>query len=213
MIFNERHLRRVLSSYVGYYQGTRTLFGSTRIAPTHARLCHARSERWSLYRKSAACIIATNVSPPDSYRISAHNGCVTSVRRRLTISVSELSGSRPGADRFDIQIAARFASSNQFDSNSRSPQIPVQIRFLVEIGGLRLLSDTEPYREGRFQLQPFPESADLPGRVPFACGMEGHSKASRTLARAVRVRHGRTLQSFPDSRSLQKPSVGTPCRS
>ncbi len=72
MIFNERHLRRVLSSYVGYYQGTRTLFGSTRIAPTHARLCHARSERWSLYRKSAACIIATNVSPPDSYRISAH---------------------------------------------------------------------------------------------------------------------------------------------
>jgi hypothetical protein len=44
----------------------------------------------------------------------------TSVRRRLTISVSELSGSRPGADRFDIQIAARFASSNQFDSNSRS---------------------------------------------------------------------------------------------
>jgi hypothetical protein len=60
------------------------------------------------------------------------NGCVTSVRRRLTISVSEigeggeqnaplgLSGSRPGADRFDIQIAARFASSNQFDSNSRS---------------------------------------------------------------------------------------------
>jgi hypothetical protein len=42
VIFNERHLRRVLSSYVGYYQGTRTLFGSTRIAPTHARLCHAR---------------------------------------------------------------------------------------------------------------------------------------------------------------------------
>jgi hypothetical protein len=24
VIFNERHLRRVLSSYVGYYQGTRT---------------------------------------------------------------------------------------------------------------------------------------------------------------------------------------------
>src|SRR5260370_35503299 len=71
VIFNERHLRRVLSSYVGYYQGTRTLFGSTRIAPTHARLCHARSERWSLYRKSAACIIGTNVPPPDSYRIPA----------------------------------------------------------------------------------------------------------------------------------------------
>jgi hypothetical protein len=35
-------------------------------------------------------------------------------------SVSEVSGSRSGADRFDIQIAARFASSDQFDSNSRS---------------------------------------------------------------------------------------------
>src|SRR5713226_7529331 len=42
------------------------------------------------------------------------------VRRRLTISLSEVSGSRSEADRFDIQIAARFASSNQFDSNSRS---------------------------------------------------------------------------------------------
>src|SRR5229473_4653314 len=40
VIFNERHLRRVLSSYVNYYQGTRThLFtrqGLSRPAPNHA---------------------------------------------------------------------------------------------------------------------------------------------------------------------------------
>ena len=66
MIFNKRHLRRVLSSSIDYYQRTRTHL-SPRIAPTHARLCHAESERSSPYRKSAACIIATNVSPPDSH--------------------------------------------------------------------------------------------------------------------------------------------------
>src|SRR5260370_33457744 len=46
------------------------------------------------------------------------NGCVTSVRRRLTISVSELSGSRPAADRFYIQSATRFASQNHFYRHS-----------------------------------------------------------------------------------------------
>jgi hypothetical protein len=132
VIFNERHLGRILSSYVDYYQRTRThIFRSTRIAPTPAGSCHAGSERWSPSRKSAACIIATNVSPLDSYRIPLTNGCVALVRGRLTISVSKLSGCRSGADRFDIQIAARLASSNQLDSNSRSAQIPVQIRFLV----------------------------------------------------------------------------------
>jgi transposase InsO family protein len=43
------------------------IFRSTRIAPTHARSCRAGSERWSQSHKSAACIIATNASPPDSH--------------------------------------------------------------------------------------------------------------------------------------------------
>src|SRR5260370_41171345 len=43
------------------------IFRSTRIAPTHARLCRAQSERSSPSPKSSACIIATNVSPPDSH--------------------------------------------------------------------------------------------------------------------------------------------------
>jgi transposase InsO family protein len=43
VIFNERHLRRVMSSYVDYYQRTSTHL-STRIVPTRARSCHAGSE-------------------------------------------------------------------------------------------------------------------------------------------------------------------------
>jgi putative transposase len=68
------------------------IFRSTRIAPTPARSCHARSERWSPSRKSAACIIATNVSPPDSYRIPAHQWLRRGrYGRRLTIFASEVS--------------------------------------------------------------------------------------------------------------------------
>jgi hypothetical protein len=43
MIFNERYLRRVLSSYVDYYQRTRTHLSLDRIAQSHARSCHAAS--------------------------------------------------------------------------------------------------------------------------------------------------------------------------
>src|SRR5216683_4108125 len=152
--------------------------GLPRLTPDYATQ-DRKGGRYTESRRSASSLRTSRRQIPIGSPLT--NGCVTSVRRRLTISVSELSGSRPGCDRFDIQIAARVASSNQFDSNSRSRSNSVQLRFLVETGGLRLLSDTEPYREGRFQLQPFPESANLPGRVPFACGMEGHSKASWTL--------------------------------
>jgi len=44
VIFNDPRLRRVLSSYVDYYQRTRTHL-SLDIAPTPARSCHAGSER------------------------------------------------------------------------------------------------------------------------------------------------------------------------
>src|SRR5271166_3768856 len=48
------------------------LFRSTRTAPTHAPSCRAGSERWSKSHNSAACIIATNASPPDSQPLVAN---------------------------------------------------------------------------------------------------------------------------------------------
>ena len=72
VIFNERHLRRVLSSYVDYYHGTAHISRSTRIAQTLARFSIAASEESSPSQKSVACIIATNVWPPDLSRIPAH---------------------------------------------------------------------------------------------------------------------------------------------
>jgi hypothetical protein len=66
----------------------------------------------------------------------------------------------------------------------------------LHAGGLRLLSDAEPDREGGLQFQRFSESAGLPGRLSFASGMEGHSKASWTLGR-FRVSASNPMQQFP----------------
>jgi transposase InsO family protein len=73
VIFNERHLRRVLSSYADYYHRTRHIFHSTRIAQTRAQSCHLGSEESSPFHKSMGCITVTNVSPPDSSRLLLHN--------------------------------------------------------------------------------------------------------------------------------------------
>jgi hypothetical protein len=61
VIFNERHLRRVLSSYVDYYQRTRTHLSLDKDCPTPARFSFAASGKSSPSRGSAACITATNV--------------------------------------------------------------------------------------------------------------------------------------------------------
>jgi hypothetical protein len=72
VIFNERHLRRILSSYADYHHRSRTHLHSTRIARTRARSCHAGSEEPSPSRKSVAWTTATNVSPPDWSPIFAY---------------------------------------------------------------------------------------------------------------------------------------------
>jgi hypothetical protein len=72
VIFNERHLRRVLSSYVDYYQRTRTHLSLDKDCPDPRPIRRAGSEESWPSRRSAVCIIATNVSPPGSSRIPAH---------------------------------------------------------------------------------------------------------------------------------------------
>ena len=75
MIFNERHLRRVLSSYVDYYHRTRTHLSLDKDCPDPRPVMPPRSEESSPSRKSVACITATNVSPPDPYHFLLTNGC------------------------------------------------------------------------------------------------------------------------------------------
>src|SRR5712672_161887 len=69
VIFNERHLRRVLSRYIDYYHQRAPISHSTRIARTRAPHCRPGSAKSLPSRKSMACITATNVSPPDSSRL------------------------------------------------------------------------------------------------------------------------------------------------
>ena len=71
VIFNERHLRRVLSTYIDYYNQTRTHLSLDNIARNRTRSCHSGSEESSPSHKSVACITVTNVSPPDSSLIFA----------------------------------------------------------------------------------------------------------------------------------------------
>jgi len=66
IIFNERHLRRVLPRTSTTTIEPALIFRSTRIAPTRARSSHPGSEESSPSRKSVVCITATSVSPPDS---------------------------------------------------------------------------------------------------------------------------------------------------
>jgi len=78
VIFNERHLRRVLSSYIDYYHRSRTHLSLDQDCPDPRPTSDAEAERSSPSGKSPACITATNVSPPDSPRIPGHQwlrGC------------------------------------------------------------------------------------------------------------------------------------------
>ena len=72
VIFNERHLRRVLSSYVDYYQRTRTHLSLEKDCPDSRPIQLRSVGRVVAIPKSVACIIDTNGSPPDSSRIPAH---------------------------------------------------------------------------------------------------------------------------------------------
>ncbi len=72
MIFNERHLRRVLSSYADYYHGTRTHLSLDKDCPNSRPIQPGSSEESSPSQKSVACIIAMNAWPPDLSRIPAH---------------------------------------------------------------------------------------------------------------------------------------------
>jgi hypothetical protein len=108
VIFNERHLHRVLSSYIDYYQRTRTIFRSRRTARTLAWSCHPRSEESSPSRKSVAYITVTNVSPPDPPHLLLAN--IVACRRNAGasgISYRRFSISNP-ARPYKVQLAARF---------------------------------------------------------------------------------------------------------
>jgi hypothetical protein len=120
VIFNERHLRRILSSYVDY---------SRRIAPTPARSCHPGSEELSQSRKLAACIIATNVSRPDSHQFPLNNGYVAAGCRRLRVYVSDVFRSRAQADRLGFR--SQPVSFHRINSIAiiAAARISVQMKF------------------------------------------------------------------------------------
>jgi hypothetical protein len=72
VIFNERQSRRVMSSYVDYYQHTRTHLSLDKHCQTLGPFSIAAPEESSPFQKSVACLVAPNVSPPDPSRTPAH---------------------------------------------------------------------------------------------------------------------------------------------
>ena len=75
VIFNERHLRRVLSSYVDYYQRTRTHLSLDKDCPDPRPIQPRRIARVVPVPQVGGRIIATNGLPPDSYRLPVTDGC------------------------------------------------------------------------------------------------------------------------------------------
>lgn len=65
IIFNERHLRRVLASYFTIILNSEPICRSTRIARVLAPCRPALQAKSSRSRSWAVCIIATSVAPPD----------------------------------------------------------------------------------------------------------------------------------------------------
>jgi hypothetical protein len=64
-IFNERHLRHVLSSYFQYHHRTESICHSTRIVRSLAQSSLPLRARLSPSRRWEVCIIATNAAPLD----------------------------------------------------------------------------------------------------------------------------------------------------
>jgi transposase InsO family protein len=77
IVFNERHLRRVLKSYLEYYNRTRTHLSLEKDCPNTRSVQPPERGKVIALRchKSAACTTATNASPP--------NQSATSPRHRL----------------------------------------------------------------------------------------------------------------------------------
>jgi hypothetical protein len=72
VIFNERHLRRVMSSYVDYYQRARTHLSLDKDCPDPRPIMPRKIGKvFSPSLKSVVCIAATSASPPDSSQIPA----------------------------------------------------------------------------------------------------------------------------------------------
>ena len=88
VIFNERHLRRVLSSYVDYYQRTRTHLSLDKDCPDLRPIQPPGSEKSSPSRKSLACITATNGSLPDPHLRLLLPATARGIRRKFDATMS-----------------------------------------------------------------------------------------------------------------------------
>jgi len=110
VIFNERHLRRILSSYADYYHRSRTHLSLDKDCPDRARSCHRGVGESSPSRKSMACTTATNVSPPDriiSRSPMLRGSCSSRLRiaRYETPAISTVGEACLWVDRSDLLLA------------------------------------------------------------------------------------------------------------
>jgi hypothetical protein len=85
IVVNERHLRRVLRTYMAYYQQSRTHLALGKDAPVNAR-SNRTAASWC-DRQSAVCTTATNDKPPNRawlHRACDEAGCGRCSRARST---------------------------------------------------------------------------------------------------------------------------------
>jgi hypothetical protein len=74
VIFNERHLRHVLSSYVDYYHRARTHLSLDKDSPHSHPIQPPRSGRVIAIPQVGGCTITTSASRPDGTNASVYHG-------------------------------------------------------------------------------------------------------------------------------------------
>jgi hypothetical protein len=120
VIFNERHLRRVLSSYVDYYQRTRTHLSLDKDCPDPRPIMPRPIGKLIAIPQVGGLHHRYDASPPDSFRIPPHQ-CLRSGqperhrlrsmdRRVFEISI-RISRLRFGSQRVLISASIRYRFS------------------------------------------------------------------------------------------------------
>lgn len=120
IIFNERHLRRVLPPNLEYYHRTRTHLSLDKDCSDPRPIMPCKIGKVVAFRKLAACITATNASPPDSQPLFANGSMRADSSRVISgflycLVILDLHRGRP----YEIERTARpFYLSSQFARNA-----------------------------------------------------------------------------------------------
>ena len=137
IVINERHLRRVLFSYVDYYHRSRTHLSLDKDPECSPHPTAKPRQRDPPFRKSAGSTLATNASLPDPLSRTAQSPAVATAWRAMP-SRAESPWRTPNArsDQRDRGWSVSDSARAFRHTHSPQPQISHEMQFCAGAGGL-----------------------------------------------------------------------------